>query len=156
MKIVYATNTCPKGLCDCAWRTMNQYVFALSSGVKKFYGDDWTNRDGIAVVTCNDGFRPPATPEALLLFGLLQPADPVGQGDQLHQDRPTADRKEGPAQYVYQCLRDAHIICGCQDTVATQEREQDPADQSGPGQDNDNLFNDGSFHDACVFGFQQI
>lgn len=22
------------------------------------YGDDWTNRDGIAVVTCNDGFRP--------------------------------------------------------------------------------------------------
>ncbi len=30
----------------------------LSSGVKKFYGNDWTNRDGIAVVTCNDGFRP--------------------------------------------------------------------------------------------------
>lgn len=37
---------------------MNQYVFALSSGVRKFYGDEWTNRDGIAVVTCNDGFRP--------------------------------------------------------------------------------------------------
>lgn len=54
----YATNTCPRGMCDCAWRTMNQYVFALSSGVKKFYGDDGTNRDGIAVVTCNDGFRP--------------------------------------------------------------------------------------------------
>ena len=46
--VFYATNTCPKGMCDCAWRTMNQYVFALSSGVKKFYGDDWTNRDGIA------------------------------------------------------------------------------------------------------------
>ena len=56
--VFYATNTCPKGLCDCAWRTMNQYVFGLSSGLKKFYGDEWTNRDGIAVVTCNDGFRP--------------------------------------------------------------------------------------------------
>ncbi len=56
--VFYATNTCPRGMCDCAWRTMNQYVFALSSGVRKFYGDDWTNRDGIAVVTCNDGFRP--------------------------------------------------------------------------------------------------
>ena len=28
--VFYATNTCPKGMCDCAWRTMNQYVFALS------------------------------------------------------------------------------------------------------------------------------
>ena len=52
--VFYATNTCPKGMCDCAWRTMNQYVFALSSGVKKFYGEEWTNREGIAVVTCND------------------------------------------------------------------------------------------------------
>ena len=56
--VFYATNVCPEGLCDCAWRTMNQYVFALSSGVKTFYNGDWTNKDGIAVVTCNDGFRP--------------------------------------------------------------------------------------------------
>ena len=26
--VFYATNTCPRGMCDCAWRTMNQYVFA--------------------------------------------------------------------------------------------------------------------------------
>ncbi|MDD3108316.1 MAG: TIGR04076 family protein [Alistipes sp.] len=57
-QVFFATNTCPKGLCDCAWRTMNQYVFGLSCGVRRFYGDLWTNRDGIAVVTCNDGFRP--------------------------------------------------------------------------------------------------
>jgi uncharacterized repeat protein (TIGR04076 family) len=57
-QVFYATNTCPKGMCDAAWRTINQYVFALSSGVKKFYGDDWTLDDGVAITCCNDGFRP--------------------------------------------------------------------------------------------------
>lgn len=75
--VFYATNTCPKGMCDCAWHTMNQYVFALSSGVKKFYGDDWTNRDGIAVVTCNDGFRP----VTFLLEATSEEAGPFYQND---------------------------------------------------------------------------
>ena len=60
-----------------AGRTMNQYVFALSSGVKKFYGDDWTNRDGIAVVTCNDGFRP----VTFLLEATSEEAGPFYQSD---------------------------------------------------------------------------
>ena len=77
--VFYATNTCPKGMCDCAWRTMNQYVFALSSGVKKFYGDEWTNRDGIAVVTCNDGFRP----VTFLLEATDEEAGPFYQKDEI-------------------------------------------------------------------------
>ena len=37
--VFYATNTCPAGMCDCAWRTMNQYVFALSAGDLPAGGD---------------------------------------------------------------------------------------------------------------------
>lgn len=34
-QVFYATNTCPKGMCDAAWRTINQYVFALACGVRE-------------------------------------------------------------------------------------------------------------------------
>ena len=40
-QVFYATNTCPKGMCDTAWRTINQYVFALACGVREFYGGGW-------------------------------------------------------------------------------------------------------------------
>ena len=40
-QVFYATNTCPKGMCDAAWRTINQYVFALACGVREFYGGGW-------------------------------------------------------------------------------------------------------------------
>ena len=28
-------------MCDAAWRTINQYVFALACGVREFYGGGW-------------------------------------------------------------------------------------------------------------------
>ena len=40
-QVFRATNTCPKGMCDAAWRTINQYVFALACGVREFYGGGW-------------------------------------------------------------------------------------------------------------------
>ena len=57
-QVFYATNTCPKGMCDAAWRTINQYVFALACGVREFYGGIWMKHPGEAVVCCNDGLRP--------------------------------------------------------------------------------------------------
>ena len=59
-QVFYATNTCPKGMCDAAWRTINQYVFALAHGAEKslFYYGDWIKKPGVAIVSCNDGLRP--------------------------------------------------------------------------------------------------
>lgn len=57
-QVFYATNTCPKGMCDAAWRTINQYVFALSCGVKEFYGGIWMKKPGEVITCCNDGLRP--------------------------------------------------------------------------------------------------
>ena len=57
-QVFYATNTCPKGLCDAAWRTMNKYVFALASGVREFYGGGWMKRPGEVITCCDDGLRP--------------------------------------------------------------------------------------------------
>lgn len=57
-QVFYATNTCPKGLCDAAWRTMNKYVFALASGVREFYGGGWMKCPGEVVTCCDDGLRP--------------------------------------------------------------------------------------------------
>ena len=54
----YATNTCPKGMCDAAWRTINQYVFALACGVSEFYGGGWMKEPGKVITCCNDGLRP--------------------------------------------------------------------------------------------------
>ena len=45
-QVFYATNTCPKGMCDAAWRTINQYVFALACGVREFYGGGWMKERG--------------------------------------------------------------------------------------------------------------
>ena len=41
-----------------AWRTINQYVFALACGVREFYYGDWIKKPGVAIVSCNDGLRP--------------------------------------------------------------------------------------------------
>ncbi|MBQ3749530.1 MAG: TIGR04076 family protein [Kiritimatiellae bacterium] len=57
-QVFYATNTCPKGMCDAAWRTINQYVFALACGVREFYGGCWMKNPGEAITCCNDGLRP--------------------------------------------------------------------------------------------------
>ena len=57
-QVFYATNTCPKGMCDAAWRTINQYVFALACGVREFYGGGWMKKPGEVVTCFNDGLRP--------------------------------------------------------------------------------------------------
>ena len=57
-QVFYATNTCPKGMCDAAWRTINQYVFALACGVREFYGGGWMKEPGKVITCCNDGLRP--------------------------------------------------------------------------------------------------
>ena len=67
-QVFYATNTCPKGMCDAAWRTINQYVFALACGVREFYGGGWMKEPGkvitspaatTACVRCISNWRPP-------------------------------------------------------------------------------------------------
>ena len=41
-----------------AWRTINQYVFALACGVREFYGGGWMKEPGKVITCCNDGLRP--------------------------------------------------------------------------------------------------
>lgn len=47
----------PDGLCDNAWKSMMEYVIALSHGSKNFY-NDWLNNENMAIISCNDGLRP--------------------------------------------------------------------------------------------------
>ena len=47
----------PDGLCDNAWKSMQEYVITLAHGGRDFYGD-WLNNPNIAVISCNDGLRP--------------------------------------------------------------------------------------------------
>ncbi len=48
----------PDGLCDGAWRSIHQYVFALANGADKFFFDDWVRQPRTAITCCNDGLRP--------------------------------------------------------------------------------------------------
>lgn len=49
----------PSGLCDNAWSCMKDYVLAISQGAGFIYGDgNFTNKEGMAIVACNDGIRP--------------------------------------------------------------------------------------------------
>ena len=41
-----------------AWRTINQYVFALACGVRGFYGGGWMKEPSKVIACCNDGLRP--------------------------------------------------------------------------------------------------
>ena len=47
----------PDEMRDAAWRTINQYVFALACGVRGFYGGGWMKEPGKVIVSCNDGLR---------------------------------------------------------------------------------------------------
>lgn len=47
----------PEGLCNEAWKAIGHYVFALSHGAERFFGD-WIAKDGVAINSCNDGLRP--------------------------------------------------------------------------------------------------
>ena len=47
----------PKGLCENSWKAMQEYVMTLAHGGKNFY-DGWTKFEDVAIISCNDGFRP--------------------------------------------------------------------------------------------------
>ena len=50
----------PEGFCSVAWRSIYPNIFALSHGQKgnpvKYL--DWVNREGLAIIACNDALRP--------------------------------------------------------------------------------------------------
>jgi uncharacterized repeat protein (TIGR04076 family) len=54
----YADWSRPEGFCDEAWKAIYQYVFALAHGSGIFYYNDWIERPGVAICSCNDGLRP--------------------------------------------------------------------------------------------------
>ena len=47
----------PAGLCDNAWKSMMEYVFALAHGAENFYGGELKDPKAF-IASCNDGFRP--------------------------------------------------------------------------------------------------
>ena len=47
----------PEGLCPEAWKTMREFVEALTKGEGNFY-DGWMKNPYSAMISCNDGFRP--------------------------------------------------------------------------------------------------
>lgn len=47
----------PKGLCDNAWKSMMEYVLALSHGAENFYDGELQDRKAF-IASCNDGLRP--------------------------------------------------------------------------------------------------
>ena len=47
----------PAGLCDNAWKSMMEYVFALSHGGGNFYDGEFRDPKTF-VASCNDGIRP--------------------------------------------------------------------------------------------------
>ena len=48
-QVFYADVKCPEGFCN---------TLANGGGKDGFFYDDWTNKPGIAISSCNDGFRP--------------------------------------------------------------------------------------------------
>ena len=59
-QVFYADVKCPAGFCHTAWNCIYQYVFALANGGGKeyFFYNDWANQPGLAISSCNDGYRP--------------------------------------------------------------------------------------------------
>ena len=47
----------PKGLCESAWESMQQFVVSLANGEGNFF-DGWMKNSLSAMISCNDGFRP--------------------------------------------------------------------------------------------------
>lgn len=47
----------PRGLCDNAWKAMQEYVMTLAHGGKNFF-DGWLKDENMAIIACNDGTRP--------------------------------------------------------------------------------------------------
>lgn len=47
----------PDGLCDEAWKSMQEFVVTLANGGGDFF-DGWMKNKHSAMISCNDGFRP--------------------------------------------------------------------------------------------------
>ena len=47
----------PEGLCEPAWRVMENYVRTLAEGGGNFF-DRWMKDPHSAMISCDDGFRP--------------------------------------------------------------------------------------------------
>lgn len=47
----------PEGLCDEAWKSLQEFVEALARGEGNFF-DGWMKNPNSALLSCNDGFRP--------------------------------------------------------------------------------------------------
>lgn len=47
----------PEGLCDNAWKCMQEYVIGLAHGAINWYDGELLN-DRQFIASCNDGFRP--------------------------------------------------------------------------------------------------
>lgn len=57
MSWVSEDGECPAGLCAEAWKSMREFVEALSRGEGNFF-DGWMKNPMSAMISCNDGFRP--------------------------------------------------------------------------------------------------
>lgn len=57
MSFISKNCTKPEGLCQSAWDSMQQFVFALACGGEDIY-DGWMKNKKSAMISCNDGFRP--------------------------------------------------------------------------------------------------
>lgn len=47
----------PAGLCNEAWKSMEEFVTVLARGGGNFF-DGWMKNEKSALISCNDGFRP--------------------------------------------------------------------------------------------------
>ena len=47
----------PKGFCNSAWESMENFVKTLAEGGGNFF-DGWMKNPHSAMISCNDGFRP--------------------------------------------------------------------------------------------------
>lgn len=57
MSWISDSGECPEGLCREAWKSMREFVEALSRGEGDFFGG-WMKNPMSAMISCNDGFRP--------------------------------------------------------------------------------------------------
>ena len=48
---------CPEGFCPEAWKSIREFVEALTRGEGNFF-DGWMKNPFSAMLSCNDGFRP--------------------------------------------------------------------------------------------------
>lgn len=47
----------PQDFCASAWDTVSSFVMTLAHGGENFY-DGWMKNPRLAMISCNDGFRP--------------------------------------------------------------------------------------------------